>query len=56
MMNDFSFDGFFGSELGRRVVSALVMVVIILCLCWIGGWPFTVLATVLSMLLYYEWQ
>ncbi len=48
--------GFLSTELGKRIISAIVMVLIILTICWIGGWPFIVLATLLSLLLYYEWQ
>lgn len=55
-VNKYSQDRFFKSELGLRIVSAVVMVVITLALTWFGGLPFTVFAAVLSALLYYEWQ
>ncbi|MEP1208359.1 MAG: phosphatidate cytidylyltransferase [Rhizobiaceae bacterium] len=48
--------GFMASELGKRVASGIVMLVAVLWLCWLGGWPFTLLSLLLSALLYYEWQ
>lgn len=32
------------------------MLIAVLWLCWLGGWPFTILSLLLSALLYYEWQ
>ena len=32
------------------------MLAIVLVVCWLGGWPFAILSTLLSLLLYYEWQ
>src|ERR1700712_2944118 len=31
------------SELGRRIVSAIVMVLVVLAATWIGGWPFALI-------------
>ena len=48
--------GFLATELGQRIISAIVMLVIVLVISWMGGWPFAILSTLLSLLLYYEWQ
>lgn len=48
--------GLMSSELGKRVVSGIIMLIATLWLCWLGGWPFTILSLLLSGLLYYEWQ
>ena len=47
---------FWTSELGKRIFSAVIMLVIVLALSWMGGLPFLLLSLVLSMLLYFEWQ
>ena len=44
------------SELGKRVASAIVLLVIVLWACWIGGLLFLLVSTLLSAVLYYEWQ
>ena len=44
------------TELGKRVVSGVLMLVVTLWLTWLGGWPFTILSLLLSGLLYFEWQ
>jgi len=43
------------SELGLRVVSAIVMLVVVLAAAWAGGWVFALLCAGLSAILYYEW-
>ena len=48
--------GFWTSELGKRVFSAVIMLVVVLSLSWIGGWPFLLMSFALSLLLYFEWQ
>ncbi len=48
--------GMLSSELGKRVISAVFMLIVILWVSWLGGWPFTILSLLLSGLLYYEWQ
>lgn len=49
-------NGFFSSELGLRIISALVLVAIVFVLSWMGGLPFTIMSVILSALLFYEWQ
>lgn len=44
------------SELGQRIASAIVMLIIVLWACWLGGWPFLLVSSLLSALLFYEWQ
>ncbi len=56
MSGNSSISGLLSSELGKRVISAVFMLIVILWVTWIGGWPFTILSLLLSGLLYYEWQ
>ncbi len=44
------------SELGKRVASAIVMLLVVLSVSWVGGMPFTLLSIALSAVLFYEWQ
>ena len=44
------------TDLGLRVVSAVVMLAIFLTACWLGGLPFLLISIGLSILLFYEWQ
>ena len=48
--------GFFHTELGKRVMSAIVMLVVVLWISWVGGWLFTGLSVLLSAILFYEWR
>ena len=43
------------SELSRRVISAIVMVIIAIAALWIGGWVFTILVIVLAAIGLSEW-
>ena len=56
MKTDHSVAGFFHTELGVRVLSAVVMLVFFLGVTWIGNWPFMVVCIALSCLLFFEWQ
>lgn len=47
---------FLASELGLRVVSAIVMLVIVVAATWAGGLVFRLLCVALSALAFYEWQ
>ena len=47
---------FFTSELGKRVLSAIVLLIVTLFLSWMGGLPFLIMSIALSLLLYFEWQ
>jgi phosphatidate cytidylyltransferase len=44
------------SELGLRVVSAIVLIVIVVAAAWAGGTAFKLICAVLSALVFYEWQ
>lgn len=48
--------GFFGTELGLRILSAVVLILVILAASWTGGFLFALICAILSALLYYEWQ
>ena len=48
--------GFFQTELGLRILSAVVLLVIALGISWWGGLPFTLMCIALSVVLFYEWQ
>ncbi len=48
--------GFFETELGLRILSAIVLLVIALGINWWGGLPFTLMCIALSAVLFYEWQ
>ena len=43
------------TELGLRIASAIVMLVVVLAAAWIGGWVFAILCAALSAVLFYEW-
>ncbi len=43
------------TELGLRIASAIVMLIVILAAAWMGGWVFALLCAALSGLLFYEW-
>jgi phosphatidate cytidylyltransferase len=43
------------SELGRRVVSAVILAVIAIAALWIGGWVFAILVIVLAAIGLWEW-
>lgn len=43
------------SELGLRIASAIVMLIIVLAAAWAGGWIFALLCATLSAILFYEW-
>ncbi len=42
--------------LGRRTLSALVLVPIVLGLAWLGGWPFTAMVALAALLMTVEWD
>lgn len=48
--------GFFKSELGLRILSAIVLLIFTIGLSWLGGWLFTLFAVLLSVMMFYEWQ
>ena len=48
--------GFFRTELGLRILSAIVLLIVVLGLSWWGGLPFTLMSILLSGVLFYEWQ
>ena len=56
MSGNTSLSSMLATELGKRVMSGILMLIAVLWLCWLGGWPFTILSLLLSALLYYEWQ
>ena len=56
MSNGPSGGGFMTTELGLRIASAIVMLIIVLMVSWIGGFPFIALSVALSGLLFFEWQ
>lgn len=43
-------------ELKLRIVSGLILAVIVLVATWYGGLAFRILATVIGLLIYYEWS
>lgn len=43
------------SNLRLRVISAAVMAVIVLALCWYGGWPFKLLCALVAAAIFFEW-
>ena len=47
---------FLTTELGLRVVSAVVMLVGVLSAAWLGGTVFTLLCVALSCVVFYEWE
>lgn len=47
---------FFASELGLRIVSAIVLLAVVLSISWIGGFALILMAVALSAILYFEWQ
>lgn len=49
-------DGFFRTELGLRILSAIVLIGIVVGASWTGGFIFALVCAVLSILLFYEWQ
>ena len=51
-----SVQDFFRTELGLRIVSAIVLLIIILSFSWLGGPWFAILCVLISAALYYEWQ
>jgi phosphatidate cytidylyltransferase len=44
-----------GSELSRRVASALVLAAVVLAATWWGGWPFRIVWTLVAGIVAYEW-
>lgn len=56
MKNDSTHPSLMSTELGKRIVSGVLMLIATLWLCWLGGWPFTIFSLLLSALLYFEWQ
>ncbi|EFL90237.1 phosphatidate cytidylyltransferase [Ahrensia sp. R2A130] len=44
------------SELGQRIMSAIVLLAVVIGVAWIGGTAWWLLATALSAVLFYEWQ
>jgi len=51
-----STNSFWASELGLRVVSAIVMLIFTIGISVIGGWPFALFCAAISLLVFYEWQ
>ena len=47
---------FKSSELGQRVASGIVMVVVTLAVSVLGGWPFALFCAAISVLVFFEWQ
>ena len=43
-------------ELRLRIISGIVMAVVVLAATWYGGQPFRLLASVIGLLIYYEWS
>ncbi|MDD9909700.1 MAG: phosphatidate cytidylyltransferase [Ahrensia sp.] len=43
------------TELGLRIASAIVLLIVILSAAWVGGWVFALLCGALSGVLFYEW-
>ncbi len=43
------------TELGLRIASAVVMLIVVLTAAWVGGWAFALLCAALSGLLFFEW-
>jgi phosphatidate cytidylyltransferase len=43
-------------ELRLRIISGIVMAVVVLAATWNGGLPFRLLASVIALLIYYEWS
>ncbi|MGI9355604.1 MAG: phosphatidate cytidylyltransferase, partial [Rhizobiaceae bacterium] len=43
------------TELGLRVASAIVMLIVVLTAAWIGGWVFALVCAALSAVLFFEW-
>ncbi len=46
---------FFRSELGLRILSAIVLIALVLPAVWYGGWAMGAVAGALSALVFYEW-
>lgn len=44
------------TELGMRIMSAIVLIVIVLVAAWLGGFVFALVCALLSGLIFYEWQ
>ncbi len=47
---------FLATELGLRIVSAVVLLVVVVAATWAGGLPFRLMSCALAALLFYEWQ
>ncbi|MEL7272434.1 MAG: phosphatidate cytidylyltransferase [Pseudomonadota bacterium] len=47
---------FFASELGLRIVSAIVLLFVVLTISWFGDVALVLLSLALAAVLYYEWQ
>jgi phosphatidate cytidylyltransferase len=45
-----------GTELKRRIVSALVLAAVVLYATWAGGFAFRIVAALIGVLVYYEWS
>ncbi|RWX75604.1 phosphatidate cytidylyltransferase [Neorhizobium lilium] len=45
-----------GTELKQRILSALVLAAIVIYATWMGGFPFRVVAALITILVYYEWS
>ncbi|MEE9314688.1 MAG: phosphatidate cytidylyltransferase [Rhizobiaceae bacterium] len=48
--------GFFQTELGLRILSAIVLLIVTIGISWFGGLPFLAMSFILSAVLFYEWQ
>lgn len=44
------------SELGRRILSAIVLGLVVLAATWVGGTAFRVIAAAIVLLVFYEWS
>jgi phosphatidate cytidylyltransferase len=45
-----------GSELKKRIVSALILAAVVLYATWVGGFAFRIVAALVALLVYYEWS
>jgi phosphatidate cytidylyltransferase len=43
-------------ELRLRIISGIVLAIIVLAATWLGGEPFRLLASIIGLLIYYEWS
>src|SRR5262249_20407084 len=43
------------AELRLRIISGIVLAVVVLAATWIGGMVFSLLAALISILIFYEW-